>query len=675
LIATTLREAGFGPLVSVVPPDGEISPRSQIQPESRGKVPGLLGGDGWYGYDFTKPENEPHPENIERWGANVGVLADHYPGLDIDVEDETLAKVVKKFAIDTLGNAPTRFSRPPRMLLMYRTEEPFPKSALKIKYRGAEHTVEVLGLGRQYLVAGKHPSGSDYRWDTPLTDLVPDDLCRVSEVRIEEFFLALQEALEKKGIECERVGGRKYETPAPPQEELLAPSLDALRELVAAMPNDYPDRDTYVAIGHAIKAAAGPDHVEEALEIYQEWAARWDGGNDPDVVARDFASFKAPYRMGWRNLEREAYTRAQEILRTHETETLAVPAATIEVLRSIQAPGLEEDFEYQDGPAPEPPKIIKGLPLVHMRELLAEPDEDTQWLIDGWMPQGGLGLFAAKPKVGKTALLRDLATAVANGRDFLGRKTRQGPVIFIHLEDSRKLMRRELRRLSGGEIYDIHTFEGPTPGDAFQLLWDSVDAIRPVLVIIDTAQRWMRIKKPDDYAEVTAAFDPYIALVREFDPSVVFSHHSPKAQKDDVADAALGSIAFFGSVDTGFFVSRDGDNRRYLTTRQREDQLRDVEGVRLDMDPRTHRFSLGQTRAVTQREKFEREIMAYVNAHPGAKQSEIYTAVTGTRVLKQRALERLVDTGRVIADMGRPLRYTAANDPEQDFNFDDMETE
>jgi hypothetical protein len=49
-----------------------------------------------------------------------------------------------------------------------------------------------------------------------------------------------------------------------------------------------------------------------------------------------------------------------------------------------------------DGKAPV------GLPLQHISELLGEPDEPENWLVDGLLPTGGLSVLVGKPKAGKS---------------------------------------------------------------------------------------------------------------------------------------------------------------------------------------------------------------------------------------------------------------------------------
>jgi len=73
----TLYKIGFTDLVSVIPPNAELSAMSKIQADQAGKAPGRLNAQGtWGGYgwqDYTPTANDG-----ERWGrshANIGLQA------------------------------------------------------------------------------------------------------------------------------------------------------------------------------------------------------------------------------------------------------------------------------------------------------------------------------------------------------------------------------------------------------------------------------------------------------------------------------------------------------------------------------------------------------------------------------------------------------------------------
>jgi hypothetical protein len=71
-------------------------------------------------------------------------------------------------------------------------------------------------------------------------------------------------------------------------------------------------------------------------------------------------------------------------------------------------------------------------------------------------------------------------------------------------------------------------------------------------------------------------------------------HHSPKGDPRAAIDAALGSTAIAGSVDT-LLVLRRNDRFRTIITEQREGSGFPEE-VTLDFDEETRRVSLGVTR-------------------------------------------------------------------------------
>lgn len=306
--ARRIFDAGYTDLVSVVPPGAELSPTSSLKPSALGKVPGRRKSNGtWVGYNWlaAEPPTVADLERWEKWGANVGLRADMYPALDIDCDDPQLAQFVQQEAQRVLGTAPIRTSKPPRRLLVYRTDKPFGRVAAEIEYRGVVHTVEVLSAGRQYLVAGAHPSGSLYAWDVPLWGTAPEALHPITADAALAFFRHLDDRLSGRATVRVLGSGALAAEDAPPQGSLEAPDLDALRAVVSALPNRYPDRDTYIQVGCAIRAAGGDD----ALPLYQEWASRWEGGtNDPETVAADWSRMHPPFRVGYNWLREEAET-------------------------------------------------------------------------------------------------------------------------------------------------------------------------------------------------------------------------------------------------------------------------------------------------------------------------------------------------------------------------------
>lgn len=306
-----LFESGFTDLVSVIPPGAQLMPTSKIPQASVGKIPGRRHASGlWAGYNWRA--HEPTIDDVRKWvvdGANVGLRAGHFPGVDIDCSEPGLAKMIEEFAIAKLGPAPVRVGRAPKRLLMYQTPEPFGRMRLVINTpSGASHLVEILGQGQQFLVHGIHPAtGLPYEW---LQDPTGVDLVTITRETADAFMRELAGLLEDLYGEgsVKRIGdGKKTETVASgDQKALRAPTIDALREAVSFIPNDdntAPTRDEYIRMGYAIRAAAGEEHEQDGFDIFAEWAAKHEADGrvvgNPETWLGDWRRINPPYAVGW----------------------------------------------------------------------------------------------------------------------------------------------------------------------------------------------------------------------------------------------------------------------------------------------------------------------------------------------------------------------------------------
>lgn len=614
-ITTRLFDAGYTDLVSVMPPDAEISPNSRIDPSQRGKVPGKLGSRGWYGYKWDVDVGRDMAEAIDASGANVGIRGRNFPALDIDVENKALADLVTRLATVELGKAPERFSRPPRRLLMYRTDEPFKKRAAVISYKGESHTVELLGDGQQYLIHGIHPSGARYRWEGFKNDL--EDLTPITERDVDRFFEALAERLAPKGIEVEVIQpGRK---------------------------------------------AGGPDPVPDKIEA----------GARNATLTSIAGTFRA------RNLSRDVCLAA---LRDENERRCVPPLEDEEIQRIVEsiytnyAAGPSEheipaDEEFEADPAATVVPLGKAR-LIHADDLDKMPDREVRWVVDDLIPAHGLSLLVAKPKVGKSTLARALAVAVAAGRPFLDRDVAQGPVVYVlfkgeGLEDEIKREWRRLGRPDGSPLYllDATQVEGR---QALATLAESVRNVQPRIVIVDTLQHIARVKDMNSYSEVHEKLIPIHRVARG--APIMLLHHSPKSEREDVADAALGSTALYGASEVMIRLRRDKKDPsiRYLDSQGRYGEL---EPHVLEIDPRTHEPRLVGKRTTLTHERIELDVLALVDDEGPIPQKAVFELVTGKTDYIKSALRRLVQQGsiRAVPDTGvrgRPLLYEATSTDE-----------
>ena len=219
-----------------------------------------------------------------------------------------------------------------------------------------------------------------------------------------------------------------------------------------------------------------------------------------------------------------------------------------------------------------------------MDELLAEAPDAHEWVWDETLIVGGLSLIAAKPKVRKSTLVRNLVCAISRVEAFLGRATKRGPIVYLELEEKRAQVARHFRAMgvAGDEEIFIHT--GPAPGrDALNDLRAAIEKHKAILAVVDPAFKLIRLKDGNDYVEVTRAFEPLMNIARQTGCHILLIHHFGKGDREG-GDQILGSTALFAAVDTALFM-RKREHYRTLTSTQRYGT--DIEGLALAFDKDT----------------------------------------------------------------------------------------
>ena len=318
--AQQLWDAGITDFIPIAPPEAELSPTTGLDRSARGKTPGQRRSDGlWRGFPQWT-QHQTTREDIAEWAdwdANLGLRTRNYPAIDVDIDDPDVARDFQEAITQVLGGAPLRrIGRAPRFAILCRTDAPFRKVTCPLFLGDGTRagTIEILGDGGQLVVAGTHPkTGKPYAWTDGvvtgglelLASRSPESLpLLTADVISQQLMPALERVAQRHGLALRC--GRASQVTSPTrvdQAELRAPSIEILREAVAAVPNagdQFGDRRDYLTMLCAIKAAAGPEQEAEGLNIALEWAGRWsDGYNDPAVVERDWHSLNPPFRVGF----------------------------------------------------------------------------------------------------------------------------------------------------------------------------------------------------------------------------------------------------------------------------------------------------------------------------------------------------------------------------------------
>lgn len=108
--------------------------------------------------------------------AGIGIIAKFNPAIDIDTLDEEMSNHMIEWVRDNLDDAPVRYGKAPKVLMMFQCEKPFRKitSALFKREGGPPQgeRVEILGDGQQFVAEHIHPeTGKPYEWpdENPLS--------------------------------------------------------------------------------------------------------------------------------------------------------------------------------------------------------------------------------------------------------------------------------------------------------------------------------------------------------------------------------------------------------------------------------------------------------------------------------------------------------------------------
>ncbi|MDP3720030.1 MAG: AAA family ATPase [Acidobacteriota bacterium] len=283
-----------------------------------------------------------------------------------------------------------------------------------------------------------------------------------------------------------------------------------------------------------------------------------------------------------------------------------------------------------------------GLALTSLRELLAEPDETTDYLVADRIAFGSVNILAGKPKAGKSTAARGLALEAARGGVWLGSACLPRCVWYLALEDKRSEVRRHLRQMGATGSEPVRFLFRQPAHDLIGRLHALAIRERPGLIIVDTLQRLIKADDLNDYSEVTTKLTPILTLARDTGAAVLLVHHAGKSERAGL-DSVLGSTALTGSVDNVFILSRT-ERYRVLSSVQRigpdlpETVLTLADDGRVEAGPSRHDADVQSV------------ARAFIESLKAGSQlrADLLDTVEARRQIKLEALRRAVASGTII---------------------------
>jgi hypothetical protein len=279
-----------------------------------------------------------------------------------------------------------------------------------------------------------------------------------------------------------------------------------------------------------------------------------------------------------------------------------------------------------------------------LENLFNTSEEEHEWVIEGLAPAGALSLLAAKPKVGKSTLARNLSLAVATGQPVIGRETVQGAVINLALEEKSSEVARHYKAMGalGNEPIFVHV--GMAPRDPMIALEQALREHHPSLVTIDPMQRFLRLREIKDYSEVSREFEPLVELAREFNTHIMLLHHIKKGELlSGLSDGFIGSTAIFGSVDVGIIMQKKDEARTIQTDGPQRFDV-DIPETVLTFNAESGLVSAGLRLTVVRQHELEQRVIDKIG-DMNLKMDDIKKAVGGDNTKTHDAVMALYKEG------------------------------
>ena len=222
-----------------------------------------------------------------------------------------------------------------------------------------------------------------------------------------------------------------------------------------------------------------------------------------------------------------------------------------------------------------------NLTMISAADLQKEHLSPIQFIVQGLLPQGS-NMLASPPKYGKSWFVLDLGLAVAEGLEFLGRKTQKCGVLYLALEDSKRRLKSRMNKLLNGRKAPDNFYFATDTREIDNGLLDELSGFiekRPdtKLIIIDTLQK---VRSAGNGKDVYGKDYRDVGALKKFADEnnlcILLVHHLRKmGSPGDPFERISGTNGILGAVDTSMVMTRE--------SRSDEDTLLSVVGRDVDM--------------------------------------------------------------------------------------------
>jgi hypothetical protein len=246
---------------------------------------------------------------------------------------------------------------------------------------------------------------------------------------------------------------------------------------------------------------------------------------------------------------------------------------------------------------------------------------EREYIVPGVIARSTITLWTGDCGSGKSFLLLKMAVAVASGSEFLGRRCKQTPVLYLDFENPPFAVKERMEVMAGSPLADLHIWgtwlEQQPPQAGSELLLTIAKEERP-LIVIDPL-RYFHGSEENDSTEMAAVMQQ-LKFCAAAGCAVIISHHPSKAEGSKgrgssvIRDHADVALTHSQSEESGLISLHFNKNRPGL-------ELKNI-NIRPNYEEGT--FELTDSPEFTRRNDELTKIAAMIASNPGLSQNTLH---------------------------------------------------
>ena len=280
--------------------------------------------------------------------------------------------------------------------------------------------------------------------------------------------------------------------------------------------------------------------------------------------------------------------------------------------------------------------IYSAFGFYKLDELTEAEKEKPQFFVEGMIPVG-LTVLSGQQKIGKSTLSLQMAAAISNGDDFLGRKTLKSNVIYFDFEGSPSRTNDRANKMGLSDqmqnVFISHNSEYKFGESGEKNLLDAIKKLKTAdsnnrVIIIDTYSRArgrVATHGANAYDVDVALLEPIQKYAQSEKIAIILIHHFKKGSNstsDDI-EKSSGTVGITGSADSIISCVVDGN---------REDRKLTMSITTRDAEPseiHIHQLSTMMWRCADQEHNSaENDVATWIISHKPKKGRNVFYPYT-----------------------------------------------